>query len=196
MIAAAAVHGSAARVAAQPAFEGYGLDPLIELERGIERRARGAIGDQFDRLEQAAPANVTDVTVIAEALGQPSFELSPTLLHPVEQPLLADDLLHLERRGTGHGMCKVSVPVQESAGTLPDGFDDLPARQHCSDRLIAAAQPFGHGLDVGCDAFLLPRMARAGAPHAAHHLVENEKGAMAVTDVADSAEISFRRRHA
>src|SRR5665811_2115539 len=70
MIAAAAVHRSARRVAGKPAFERRGLDPLIELERGIERRARCAIGNQFDGLEEAAPTDVADVPVIAEALGQ------------------------------------------------------------------------------------------------------------------------------
>ena len=76
MIAAAAVHGSAGRVAAKPAFERGGLDPLVELERGIERRARGAIGNQFDRLEQAAAPDVADMPVIAETLGQPPLEMA------------------------------------------------------------------------------------------------------------------------
>src|SRR5258708_18738304 len=104
MVAVTAVHGSAPRVAAKPAFERRGLDPLMELERGIERRPGGAIGDQLDRLEQAAAADVADMPVIAEALGEPPFELNPKVLHSVEQPLLADDFLHLERRGAGHRM--------------------------------------------------------------------------------------------
>ena len=57
----------------------------MELERGIERGARGAIGHQFDGLEQAAPANVADMPVIAEAFGQPPFEMRAAILDPVEQ---------------------------------------------------------------------------------------------------------------
>ncbi len=194
MIALAAVHGSAHRVATKPTFEGCGLDPLIELERRIERRARGAVGDQFDRLEQAAPSDVADMPVIAEALGEPPFELRAKLLHLVEQMLLADDLLYLQRRGAGHRMRQIGMAVLERARALPDGVDDLAACEHGADRLIAAAQSLGDSLDIGRDAFLLPRVKRAGATHAAHHLVENQERAVAVADVAHGAEISLRRR--
>src|SRR4029078_4449991 len=54
------------RVATKPAFEGCGLDPQIELERGIERRARGAVGDPFHRPEQAAPTGGAHTPGIAE----------------------------------------------------------------------------------------------------------------------------------
>jgi hypothetical protein len=37
---------------------------------------------------------------------------------------------------------------------------------------------------------------RAGAAHAAHYFVEDQKRAVAVADVANGAEITFRRRHA
>ena len=72
----------------------------------------------------------------------------------------------------------------------------LPLREHRADRLVAAAEPLGDRLDVGRDAFLLPRMQRAGAAHAAHHLVEDQERAMPVADLAHRAEISLRRRHA
>ena len=48
----------------------------MELQRRIERRALAAIGDQLDRPEQAAPADITDMPVIAEALGQATLELT------------------------------------------------------------------------------------------------------------------------
>ena len=71
-------------------------------------------------------------------------------------------------------MRQIGVAVLERARALPDGVDDVPAREHGADRLIAAAQSLGDGLDIGRDAFLLPRVQRAGAAHAAHHLVENQ----------------------
>src|SRR5712675_83757 len=160
MIAATAVHRSAPRIAAKPAFEGYSLDPLIELERGIERRARGAVGHQFDGLEQAASADVADMPVIAEALGQPPLELRAALLHALDQSFLDDNLLHFECGGACHRMREVGMAVLERAGTLPDGVDDPAARQHRADWLIAAAQSLGDGLDVGRNAFLLPRATR------------------------------------
>src|SRR5450756_1185200 len=116
MIAAAAVDRSARRVAGQSVFERRGLDPLVQLERGIERRARGTVGDQLDGPEQAAPADVADMPVIAEALGQPPLEMIAEVLDPVEQLLFADDLLHLECGGAGQRMRKVGMAVLESTG--------------------------------------------------------------------------------
>ena len=93
-------------------------------------------------------------------------------------------------------MRQIGVAVLERARALPDGVDDLAAREHRADRLIAAAQSLGDRLDVGRDALLLPGVQRAGAAHAAHHLVENQQRAVAVADVAHGAEITLRRRHA
>ena len=75
MVAAAAIHGAAGRIAGKPAFERGGLDLLVELEGGIERLAGCAIRHQLDGLEQAAPADIADMAVIAEALGQPPLEM-------------------------------------------------------------------------------------------------------------------------
>src|SRR5215216_6998257 len=75
MIAAAAVHASARGIAAEAAFESDCLDALVQFQRRIERRAGGAVGDEFNGLEQAAAPDVADVPVIAEALGQPPLKL-------------------------------------------------------------------------------------------------------------------------
>src|SRR5215469_16440979 len=64
VIAAAAIHTAAGRVAGEAAFERRSSYFVVELEGGIERPSRRAILDQFDRLEQAATADVADVTVI------------------------------------------------------------------------------------------------------------------------------------
>src|ERR1700730_5498460 len=115
MVAAAAVRRAAGRIAAEAAFERGGLDSLVELEAGVERRAAGAIGHQFDRPEQAAASDVADVTVIAKPLGQAALELSSAGLHLVEQMLVVDDPLHLERGGAGQGMGEIGVSVLERA---------------------------------------------------------------------------------
>ena len=80
MIAAAAVHASARGIAAEAAFERDRLDALVQFQRRIERRAGGAIGNEFDGLEQAAPPDVADMAVIAETLGQSPFELTAEIL--------------------------------------------------------------------------------------------------------------------
>ena len=120
MIAAAAVYRAAARVATKPALEGDSLDPLIELERGVERRSCGPVGHEFDGLKQTAPADIADMPVIAEALGQPPFELRAALLHFVEQSLLADNFLHFQCGGARHwmppGTCDRAETRQTPAG--------------------------------------------------------------------------------
>ena len=59
--------------------------------------------------------------------------------------------------------------------------------EHRADRLIAAAQSLGDRHQVGHDAFLLARVQRAGAAHAAHHFVEDQQDAVAVAELADAA---------
>src|SRR3546814_15516499 len=59
-------------------------------------------------------------------------------------------------------MGQVGMAMLEGAGADGDGFVDLVCDQHRADRLVAAAQPFGHRHDVGGDALLLARMQRAG----------------------------------
>ena len=115
MVAAAAIHGPTGRVTGQTAFERGGLDPMVELEAGIERLAAGAIGDQLDGLEQAAPADIADVPVITEALGQPSLEVNAEMPDSFEQFLFADDPLHLERRCTGERVREICMSVLESS---------------------------------------------------------------------------------
>ena len=73
MVAAAAVHSAAHGIAGQAAFEGCGLDPRVELERRVEGRLGRAVAHELDRLEQAAAADVADMPVVAEALGQPTL---------------------------------------------------------------------------------------------------------------------------
>src|SRR5882724_12015764 len=68
MIAAATVHASARGITAKPAFEGHRLDPRVELQRGIERRAGCTIGNQLDGLKKSAPSDIADMPVIAKTL--------------------------------------------------------------------------------------------------------------------------------
>ena len=56
--------------------------------------------------------------VIAETLGQPSLEVRAQFLDPVEQFLLADHPLHLERRRAGERMGEIGMAVLERARAL------------------------------------------------------------------------------
>src|SRR6266436_10454523 len=153
MVAAAAVHRPPDGITGEADFERGGLDPLVELEAWIERFAAGPIGDQLDGLEQAASADVADVPVIAQALRQSSLEVTAEIPDPFEQFLFSDNPLHLKRRRAGEGVREISMSVLESSRTLPDRVDDISACEHRADRLVAAAESLGDGLDVGRDAF-------------------------------------------
>src|SRR5205809_7393498 len=196
MITAATVHAAARGLAAEDSLERERLDPLVQSRRRIERGTGGAIHDEFDGLEQAATPDVADMPVITKTLGQPPLELSAKTLDPVEQLLVIDHPLYLERRGAGQRMGQIGMAVLERARTVTDDIDDARARKHGADRLVATAQSLGDRLDVGRDAFLLPGVARAGAAHAAHHLVEEDERAVPIADLADGTEISLRGRHA
>src|ERR1700758_2330061 len=138
MVAAATVNRSSGGIACEPLGKGCRLDLLVQLERGIERTFGGAIRHQLDRPEQAASADVADMTVIAETFGKPLLELPAALLDPIEQIVVADDVLHLERGGAGQRMAKIGMAVLERAGATADSLDDLTARQHGADRLGTA----------------------------------------------------------
>src|SRR5258708_25461084 len=58
MVAAAAIHGPAGRVTGDAAFECGGLDPLVELEAGIERLPAGGVGDHLEGPEHDAPPDI------------------------------------------------------------------------------------------------------------------------------------------
>src|SRR5712672_4810212 len=196
MVAAAAIHRPACRITGEAVFERGSLDPLVELEAWIERLAAGAIGDELDGLEQAASADVADVPVIAEALRQSSLEVTAEIPDPFEQFLFSNDPLHLKRRRAGEGVRHICMSVLESSRALPDRVDDISTCEHRADRLVAAAESLGDGLDIRGNPLLFPRVNRAGAAHAAHHLVENEQSAVPVADVAHGPEVTLRRRYA
>src|SRR6478609_9491841 len=105
------------------------------------------------------------VAMIAEALGEPLLELLAALLHLLKQIVLPDHVLHRECGRAGEGVREISVAVLKRTGAGADGVDDPAAREHCTDRLIAAAEPLCDRLDIRRDAFLLPGVRGAGAAH-------------------------------
>src|SRR4029077_10130482 len=107
----AAIHGATGRVTGKTAFERHGLYFVVELEGGIEGFSRRTILHQFDRLEQTAPSDVADVTVIAEPLGEPPLQVPAEFLDLVEQLLFADHALHFQSRRAGHRVSKIGMSV-------------------------------------------------------------------------------------
>ena len=86
-------------------------------------------------------------------------------------------------------------PCWKKPEPFGESVEDLLAEQHRADGLVAAAEALGDRHQVGRDAVLLAGVQRAGATHAAHHLVEDQEHAVAVADLADAPEIAGSGGH-
>ena len=195
MVARFSVDGAAHRVANQAAGHRLRLDPRVELELGIEGRLGGAVGDQLDGPQQAPAADVADMAVVGEAIDERALQRFAHLAHPGQQAVLADRALDGQRGGAGNRMAHIGMAVLEETAALADGAVDLAADQQRADRLVAGPQTLGHGEQVGGHAFGLAGEQRAGAAHAAHHLIEDQQHAVAIADLADALEVAGNRRH-
>ncbi len=193
MIADAPVDRSAHWIDHQPPVHRGLLDSRVQLVRRIEDLFGLAIGDEFDRLEQTAPANVADVRVIDEALHQALTQSLSLLANALEEVVAANHPLHGKRRGARRGVADVGMAVLEEAGAARNGVDDPRLHQHGSDRLVATAQSLGDRHQVGGDPFLLAGVQGAGTAHPAHHLVEHQQDAVAVAQLAHPAHVPRRR---
>ena len=87
-------------------------------------------------------------------------------------------------------MADIGVAVREDAGAGATASNTGLRHQHGADRREAAAEALGDGHQVGRDALLLAGVQRAGAAHAAHHLVEDQQDAVTVADLAHALEIA------
>ena len=88
------------------------------------------------------------------------------------------------------------MPVHDHIRSDLDCLVHFFGHEQSAERQVACAQAFGERNEIGGDAFLFTRVATAGAPHPAHHFVEDEQHAIAVADLADAREITWNRRDA
>lgn len=88
------------------------------------------------------------------------------------------------------------LKMHERPRALGKDINDRLADHQSANGLISSTQTFCNGLQVGNDTFLLPGVQGAGATHAGEDLVEDEKGAVFVTDGFHGFEIAWERRNA
>src|SRR6266511_4683419 len=115
--------------------------------------------------------------------------------HVGQQIVAAYHPLHRQRGGTGERMTHIGVRVLEAPRAVSDRSETVPLHQKPADRRITPTEALRDGEQIGADPLLLAGMQRAGAAHAAHHLIENEQDPMAAADVAYAPEISRHRGH-
>src|SRR5215472_234871 len=92
-------------------------------------------------------------------------------------------------------MTHIGVAVQESTRVFGKHVKNFLLDQQRADRRVATAETLGDGDYIGADSLLLAGVQRTGATHAAHHLIQNEQDAVAVTDLAHAPEIARHCRH-
>ena len=195
MVAIAAVDRAAHGVAQHAVLHGLRLDLRVQLESRVKGRLAGLVLHQLHAPEQAAATDVANMRVAVETGMQLLLQVSATRQHLRHQVVALDHFLHRQRSRSGHGVANVSVAVLEQATALAHGFHNLVLRQYRANRLVAAAQAFGDGHQVGADAFLLYRVQAAGAAHAAHHLVSDQQDAIAVAQRAQAFPVTGWCRH-
>ncbi len=161
----------------------------------IEGLLGGALGHQFDAAEQAPSADVADVGMSVEALSQRRLEPLALPAHVRQQVVLADDALHGERGGARRRVTHIGVPVLEESRAVTNGGVDLGGDHESADGLVARSEAFGDGDHVAGDSVLLAGEQRAGAPHPAHDLVEDQEDAVVVADLADAPEVARHGGH-
>ncbi len=131
----------------------------------------------------------------AEPPGERAPQVVAAILYLLQQPVALDHQLHRKRGGGRDRMADVGVAVLKQAAALAQGIDDAALGQHRADRLVAATEALGDRHQVGRHALLLDRVQRAGAAHAAHHLVGDVENAVAITQRAHAAKVAGSRRH-
>src|SRR5687767_2266273 len=126
----------------------------------IERFLGGTVLDELDAAEESPAADVADMWVLAKRAAQLVLKKLPQGLHPREQAIVVQALLHRKRTCAGRGMADVGMAVLEKAAAAHNRSRNLFCNQNCADRLITGAQALGDRREVGDDTFLLERPER------------------------------------
>src|SRR5436190_11962708 len=192
MVAPFAINDAAHRIADQAISHRAFLHPAADLEGRIESLFAAAVSHEFDRHEKSASPDIADIRVLAETIDQRGVQRVALPPHVCQQVLITDLLLSSKRSSTRRRMSCESVPVHHDIAAALDHTMYFLRDQHCTDRHIAGAQAFRDGDHVGYHAFLLARVACAGAAHAAHYFVEDQEHTIPIADLTNTAEVAGR----
>src|SRR5262249_13059883 len=194
MVAARAIHRTAHWIDHHPPRHCFAFDAGMHLQFRVERLFGTAVEHQLDAVKQPAPADVTDIRMIAETLAQSARQVGTLLAHVGEQIGAMDDLLHRQRCRASERMSHIGVAVLKGAGAVCNRREDLLADQQRTDGRETATHALGDRQQIWAYPFLLAGVQGARSAHSAHHFVENEQDAVAVADFSPALEIARHRR--
>src|SRR5919201_3916585 len=122
VVAALAVDRPGHGIDQQPAGHGFALDARMQLQFRVERRLVAAIGDEFESLQQAAPAHVADEGMVAEALLQPARKVRALRPNVGVEMVAEYHPLHGQSGGAGERMTHIGVRMLKGAGAVREGL--------------------------------------------------------------------------
>mmetsp|Transcript_6419 Transcript_6419/g.10979 ORF Transcript_6419/g.10979 Transcript_6419/m.10979 type:complete len:328 (-) Transcript_6419:189-1172(-) len=151
----------------------------------------------FDARHQACDADVLDHLVILQAVHQGALEIGDHIGGTGDQIFLFEDVHHRVARGAGGGMARVSVAVEEfgqaALAAAHDGFVDVIAAGDGAHGDRAVGECLGHRDDVRLHAIALCGEGRAETSETGDNLVEDQKNAVVVADLAQTLEVALGR---
>ena len=195
MIAASAVDSAAHRIADQPLVEGGRLEVPLTGAIRRERLLGLAIRYELHAEEKAPSADIADMRMVIKPVLQMGHQFTALLLYPANQLFLEKRRHDGMRGGTGRRVSEIGMAMLEEAASRFDSAVDFGAAEHRANRLVTGTKTLCDGYDIGPDIIRLAGKKMARPPHAAHHLVKDEKHTMPVADLANTAEVAFNRRN-
>lgn len=149
VVASTPVGGPRSRIDTQPAFHCGAMDAVGSRVRRCEWGLLIAVGDQLDRPEEAAAANIADIGVIAEAFLQGT--LQPLALAPDirQQAITTDHPLDCQSGRAGNWMAYIAKSVHEGPRAASDAVEYFLGQQDRPDRLVTASETLGGSQQVG-----------------------------------------------
>ena len=120
-------------------------------------------------------------------------QLAALLLHPADQLFFKDCRDNGVCGGTGCRVAKIGMAMLKEAAPSFNGTIDIGAAEHRANRLVSRTKPLCDCHDIRPDGIRLAGKQMARPAHAAHHLIQNEENAMAVTYFTNPREIALNR---
>src|SRR5262245_13696344 len=126
--------------------------------RGRERSGAGAVGDQLDPDHESALADVAQMRMRSERVGQRGAQVVDLGWQLLEDAVALEQIERGERGGTAERMTGERVAVIEGLAIAGAGAEKLlvdpSGRQRGGERGVPAAQALGQAEQVGSDLLL------------------------------------------
>ena len=179
-----------------PLAAGGGADPRSGGGLGRERRRAGPVGDQLDADHQAALADVADMRVVGELVGECPAQALDLGRQGLENPVALEQIERGEGRRAAERVAGEGVTVKEGPAVAGPGAEELIVDplggQGRGERRVAAGQSLGQAQEIGRDVLLGAGEQRTGAAEAGRHLVGDEQDVVLAAEGRGPGQVARR----